>query len=595
MKQPTNNLVSISDISGIGDLLDFIQISTGIYVHKQSDSIFSPSQNFSKVGFGDIRLLNFHKEKLALYVDKYLFTSIPDIQTEFLLESNGIPQDCYDADLDPRFMFSVNACFDDKNINEFITPRIRGGSFNPYIRLLSSKSSGGGQALKLFDLAGIDPDREFPISPCFDLLTLTFPFDISILLLDGSLRDLTIEKMFKCYRQFFKELHLLFNVPFDHILGSTVSLHVWSSDFPFLPHAHFHSVIPHFSYKKTDNDQRLEYEFNIDLPDICKYGGREFEKGRLYSRLYALIVEFELTHNKTSKFKKSDPFSSQNSGLYPDGILISSPDKRQFSRFITDAVDFQDIYDDISFKLSSMLDLSILDWLGSIEKKSSDGSLYSVPVPFDADLLRFIWTDIVNEVFDLDTSNSSLEFSDLVLYDIFIEFASINSPKCRPKLLHFLSYKSRPGVLDLDLFFKKCSDFVLDHNHINKGRVLSFIRGLLGDALNYENLTNVNKYESLLSKTEKIFNQFSDRVILDWLKFLSTHRTMTKTYGFWRNIKRYRVSSVKCKAIPYPRVCSICGNPTSVFRLVNSLDIDGIVLHCGSKFFLFNIDKPPPY
>ena len=547
-----------------------------------------------KVGFGDIDLLTFHNKKLALYVDKYLFTAIPDIQTEFLLESVGIPQDRYEADLDPRFMFNVNACFDNDLVNEFVTPRIRGGSFNPYVRFLSSKSSGGGQVLKLFDLVGLNPDDDSLISPCFDLLTLTFPFEISKLLLDSKIRNSVTEKMFKCYIQFFKELHLLFDIPSNHILGSSISLHEWSSNLPFLPHAHFHIVLPHFSYKKINKSQRLQYESLIDLPDSSEYGGLEFEKGRLYSRLYDLIVEFELTHNKMPKFKKHDLFSPQKESS-PEGILFSHCDKKQFHRSISDMPEFQAIYNDISSKLSSMLEFSVLDWQGLIQKKSFNGDPCSVRVPFDVDLLRSIWTDIVNDVFALNSPNDiSLDYSDPVMYDIFIEFVSINSPKYFPKLLHFLSYKSRPAILDLDLFFKNCDGFVLDHNHIDKNRVLLYVRNLKHNAETYENFDDFYRYESVLSKIEKIFDLFSDRAIFDWLRFLSTHRTITKTFGFWRNIKRYRVSSVQYKAIPYPKICSICGNPTCIFRFTNSLTIDGLILHHGSKFYLFNIDKPPP-
>lgn len=635
--QLDTNLVSFPDILDIHDLLDLISLSTGSYVHKQSDSISTPVSDISKtektVSFGDPELLLFHNEKLPLYVDKYLFTSVPDIQTEFILEGIGKSPKDFSADLDPSYKFHINACRCGDLLNEYIVPVVRGGSDNPYVRFLSSKASAGGQALKLFDLIGVlhDPADDMLLVECpsFDFITLTFPFEISVLLLSDKTRIAAEKKMWICYNRFFKELRYLFNIPTDHVLGSSASLHVWSTKFPFMPHAHFHSVLPHFSYKKLGvhghyelndkgvkvwvktYDQRLEYELDIDIPDLATYGGRSFEKGRLYQRLYDKIVTMELSRNKFSREKGGDPFSSHTSRDC-DGVVLDSGTKRKFHRFISDIPLFQELHNEISIRFSSLIDFSVLDWLGSIEKKSPSGSPYTVRVPFDVDVLRFIWTDIVNTVFDLDwqgsakkkkkspngpgpSDNVSLDFSNPVLYDIYVEFASTFHPRyCRPKLLHFLGYKSRPPVLDMDLFFRSCPGFVVDHNRIDRSAVLSFISDKLAIAHRFNDTDTVAMLDSILSKAKIIFGRYSDTDIIDWLRYLSVHRTVTKTFGFWRQIKRYRVSSVQRKRIPLPRICPICGGDVVTYRYSNDLCINALILHSGSKFHLFTIDKPPP-
>lgn len=621
----THRYTSIDDIDGLDDLLDFISRSTGSYVHKQSDSFSTPVGDIQKteksVSFGDPELLLFHNKKLPLYVDKYLFAAVPDIQTEFLLEGVGISPEDFAADLDFKYKFHVNACVDGDLLNEFIVPVVRGGSSNPYVRFLSSKASAGGQALKLFDLIGIlhlssaELD-EFSLVDCpsFDLLTLTFPFEISVLLLSDKTRDVAMKKMWACYKRFFTELRYLFDIHVDHILGSSASLHIWSSKFPFMPHAHFHCAVPHFSFQKLHTkghfelddsgdkrwvktyDQRLEYELDIDVPDLVVYGGRSFEKGRLYQRLYDHIVTMELNRNKFRRKKGGDVFSSSFTNDL-DGVLLASGKKRMFHRFIDDIPDFQDLHNQISSKFSHLIGFNVLDWLGSITRSNSDGSSYTFPVPFDVNDVRFIWTEIVNDVFDINSS-SDVDLDSVpeyVPYDIYVEYASTKDNRyCRPKLLHFLSYKSRPPVLDVDLFLRSCPNFIVDHNRIDRSVVLSYISDKLATARKFNDVDAISMLESVLSKVRLVFDQFSDVVLIAWLRYLSVHRTVTNVFGFWRNIKRYRVSSVTRKRIPLPRICPICGGDVVAYRHLNSLSINAIILHSGSKFHLFTIDRPPP-
>ncbi|GAI36201.1 unnamed protein product, partial [marine sediment metagenome] len=223
--------------------------------------------------------------------------------------------------------------------------------------------------------------------------------------------------------------------------------------------------------------------------------------------------------NKFAKRSKSISVSSDDYSI--PGIALAHPDHRIFNSFISDLPWFSSLQYDISSALSPMVGFSELPLDFFKTKKSSNGCESSFGLPLDISLIRFIWTEIVNDIFGINKQdNPSLEFSDPVIYDVYTEYVPMNSKICRPKLLHFLSYKSRPAVLDLDLFLRHCSDFVIDYNSIDRNRVLSYIRDLLADANNYEDMDAVLKYESVLKKAEFVFSQFSDDEVLDWLRYL---------------------------------------------------------------------------
>ena len=189
------------------------------YVQSQSGAV--KNDGFSLYDYGSKKLMDLHSKNSYLYVDKYFETCIPDVQTEFLFESIGLSECDYDAWLDDRGHFWVNRCNRDGILSEYVTPNIKGKRFNPYIRFLSSKTSGAEQVHKLLDLVGcnfVDIDIN-PFPTVFNLLALTFPFEISLLLLDSKKRGSVINKMWKCWKLFFKELHLYYNLPIrDYIM-----------------------------------------------------------------------------------------------------------------------------------------------------------------------------------------------------------------------------------------------------------------------------------------------------------------------------------------------------------------------------------------
>ncbi|GAH74654.1 unnamed protein product, partial [marine sediment metagenome] len=177
-----------------------------------------------------------------------------DLQLTFLFESQGIIN--FNADLDQDRQFKHKVCKDnDGNITEMYYPNIHGEHFNPYKRYCSSVSSASQQCSKLMDLAGVDlcfynvATQTFDQPTVFNEMVLTYPEIISNTLLDPVLRESTIKRSRKCSKRFFDKLNKLFCFA-DQQLGSSVNTHIWSSEFPFLPHLHHHMFLPHLSYDK---------------------------------------------------------------------------------------------------------------------------------------------------------------------------------------------------------------------------------------------------------------------------------------------------------------------------------------------------------
>lgn len=509
-------------IKDLPNLLLYVQ-SLNASSHNRSSYLF---QNSNVFGFNDPRLIELHENHVCLYVDKYLETSIPDIQTEFLLESQGFSPCDYDGYLGKpdkdgviRSRFRVNFC---KNPNlqdysEFITPLISGGRYNPYVRFNSSKISGATQLNKLQDLVGLDvvtSETEFSGTPIIDLMVFTFPFDfVGKYLLIPNKRNWVINKMWNCWREFFKQLRFLFNLPLEFIHGCNVSLHLWSSEFPLIPHPHFHVVFPHFSYLNVTKRYREDVEFVYD---------------DLYEKLYSA----------------------------------------------TDKADRYYLKKELSEKLNDFLYFTPLEKIGP-ELESGN------KLPFDASLVRFIWSEIVNEEFKVPAGTSD--------YDVFIEFVKVTN---KAKLLHYLQYKNRPVILDMDLFFKKVGNCITGYTpgDIHLDVVHSFVQSLFIEAAMKEDVQKCNRYESILKKIEFIASHVDAKDLFSWLQFLSIYRTDTRTYGFWQNIKRYRITSIMRGELPSNPVCPICGNDIEKTIGVNELFIDLVIVHDRSKFKIFTLD-----
>lgn len=510
--------------------------------------------------FGSKNLLKAHSENSCLFVEKYVSAAIPNYQLEYLFESIGLFN--YDAEFGPKGRFKHVLCDKDGTFSELFIPNIAGDRYNPYIRYKSSQVSGSQQTSKLLTLAGTNiKDMSMPIihDNVFNLLVLTFPSEIGFLLLDPSSREDIISRMWRCYNKFYKQLFVVLQLEPQKTLGSSASLHVWSSEFPFMPHPHFHMVLPHFFYNRISKKER------IILDDI--------ELSPHYEEIFQLVKEVKIPQNK-----KKD----MHIPIAAAGVTAASADSELTATFIKEGQQdkYNNLLNDLSIKLGEYLGFESLPWYGS------SGGTKPKEVPLNVEAIKQLWTKIVYKEFDQELDKSAT-VADL---DIHTQFCKTSD---KSKLLHNLQYKTRPPVLDLHMFLEKCEGFVTGYNELDPSKALDLIRSLFVKA-SLDNDLKAYRYDSILCKAEKFFDQFSVDNILDWLRFLCTWVTQTKVFGFWRNIKRYQLEHHEKKILIKKTICPLCDGVTHDLRYLNSICFDSIILRVGGTFQIYNLKIPPP-
>ena len=479
-----------------------------LYVQSLNDSHFNRSKYRFDFGYQSKHLIEIHNQGVCMYVDKYIQTADPCVQTQFLLESCGFNSDDYDAWLDDKGRFWFNYCNNNGVESVFISPNVKGSKYNPYVRFVSSKISGGIQTNKLLDLVGLNIKHLDYGSTLVNLMVFTYPKEVSYQLLVPNKRNQVIKKMKLCWKKMFKEFRLYFGLDSACILGCSESLHLWSSSFPVLPHPHHHVVFPHLSFLNVTKEYREDCE-------------------TLYSDVYNRLYETD--------------------------------DKKERTRLQVE----------LSNELKNLLYFELLP--------KEDNNL-----PLDIGLVKFIWSEIVNEVFGFEAAST---------YDVFTEFVKSDN---RAKILHYMQYKNRPPILDLDLFFRKCPDIISNYDKVNFQSVIDYIQSLFVTAVMKEDINAVASLENMLKNAEKIFSDFSEKDIVSWLKFLCNWKTDTTVLGFWRNIKRYRVTSSIRGELPNQwYVCPICGGDYRKEKSNSLLYIDFLVIHLGSRFRVVNVKGPP--
>lgn len=479
--------------------------------------------------FNDSELLKAHSGNSSLLIDKYVLCSIPTVQLEFLLESRGIFN--YNADFGG---FKRCLCINDNIISESFSPIIYAEHFNPYKRFQSCMSSASRTCRKVLDLAGLEINNISELDPhdnVFLDIVCTFPAEIDSLLLDPDKREVSINRFNKCRYLFFKgfESHYTYNDP-DRAMGCNSSLHIWSSEFPFLPNTHVHNVIPAFSYFKNILRTPELYDIDQSLFDsVCFVD-------------YSNIV-------KTGKGK----------------IVYSDIKLKQ--KFIVDSARYKQLRLKLSNALREQLGFEPIVWFDS-------------RFPVDSDFIKQLWSDIVKKEF------KEFDFKDTV-FDIHINFVPYDH---KSKILHKLQYKSRPPVLDLDLFFRKLKkDFVTSYDSLDFSAVLDLLYYNLEIAVKCSNISDINRYESLLQKLEILRSKYPDSSFYNWLQFLCTWKTDTRVYGFWKHIKRYLLDP-DFEILVESDICPVCGGDFTSIDNVDFCIVDCVIIRHRSFFMVFNFD-----
>jgi len=564
--QPEKTPKNLLKFDNLGSFVSYLEYLTDTHFSENAIADFD-SPLLKKAHFGNSILL----------VEKYAKCSIPDLQLEFIFESMGIQN--YNAALEPGATFKHSICTHEGVTSEIFSPNITGEHFNPYIRFQSSSSSAVRSCSKFMDLAGLEI-TDLSVSTHDNIfldLVLTFPSIVDFYMYNPDCRVRAaakiyngskhksrlnisqinfIDRMNKCRSEFFNCLHSFFDVPSNNILGMSSSLHVWSSEFPVLPNCHIHAVIPFFSYsKKSVLPSNFLESF---LMDFNHYVPSNDPNGSLSIFSFSDIVAF--VENGSKKVKHSRQIGSIGCKTsYIDEVKL-------VERFILDP----DLYKRFRLHLSRVL----ADRFNFIPFSWS-----SAQYPVDIDKLKDLWSDIVyNEFQDI------MDYRELL--DVHVSWIPHYS---KSKLLHKLQYKTRPAVLDLDLFFKKHSNIVVNYNKVNSNKILDLLYYNLEIALRCSDNAAINRYESLIKKAEQILGSHSDKDVFSWLQFLSTWVTDTRVYGFLRNIKRYMLDPDH-KILVEQQICSICnGSITTTGIKTNFCIVDYVILRSRSKFLIYNL------
>ena len=155
-----HNLESSPIPSNIGKSYQYNPISVDPSLHFDSiesllSYIYYLTSNHlpNEVDYDSKELLEVHKGKSILKIDKYLRCAVPSPELEFILESKGIQN--YESYLDPDFNFKHGICDNEGIISEVFSPDIKGDHFNPYIRFKSCISSSSRSCSLLMDLVGL--------------------------------------------------------------------------------------------------------------------------------------------------------------------------------------------------------------------------------------------------------------------------------------------------------------------------------------------------------------------------------------------------------------------------------------------------------
>jgi len=512
-----------------------------------------------------------------LIFDKHFDSVYPDPQLEYILESCGIFD--YSAELVLNKEFKHCVCGDSDYITESFFPNIQGDHWNPYIRFKSSAVCGSQQCTKIMDLVGINhKDLNDPAfhDVVFNSLVLSYPFEIDHLLLDEKYRSRAqykttkngnkssqkkitkynlIDRMNRCYSNFFKELHELLKVPDNKILGCCDRLHLWSSSIPLMPNAHHHVLLPHFCYYNIDSDERESIDQMVLDPLVDQY------------KDCINII----------RSKGNDLDVSYDCDVEGIKILSGKIESTQH-KFIVDRDRYDEFRNVLSNELKDQLGFESLTWFGLTESSNSKSM---IELPLDLDAIKELWSKCVYNEFD-DIFGSDHDR----IFDVQSKFITA---KEKSKILHILQYSTRPPVGDLDLLLKQIPSVVLSYDTLDLNMVKLFLQDKFVSAVMKDNVVLSNRYESMLKKFENLLSLYSGNDFYSWLQFLSTWSTQTKVRGFWRNIQRYMLDPDH-KLLIDKEVCPICNRSIANVRYVSNPVIDIVIIRNKSNFCIYNFD-----
>jgi len=484
-----------------------------------------------------------------LYLNRYISNIAVDDQLAFLYDLNHIAGYAPDKIVYDQFVEGVNPNIENMRQQiadgiahpdyflpaspRMFAPRVVGAPNNPYYRYRLAQSKASHEMAKLDDL---------PVVNSIINLVLTYPREISHLVFKYGLYEMET-RCNECYKDFWMQLHEMTTVvkgkqtqwiqPVADVdglkkrkAGCSQTLHPWSSSNPLAPHFHHHVIMPNIAvvwdYAGSNIHSRNIRDMRSEIDTYLKDTRRELE----------MIL-------------------SENKNTIKDGIVIETTlqDANLFSRSVKQIIDTYDK------ELAEQLEMTSLPWV------DHDGKL----VPFPVDDVKRLWTDCVKQHFGMEFDPDF--FKDLIL-DVHVKYSYKHKRNFRSQVLHWLAYKSRDPVQDLNIFFK-----------YNPG-VVSPIMDPSAAAVDY-NLDITKIRDELLF--ERV-NGVPDDHLKKWLADIVAYKSKTKVYGFWKYLKSFlRDITISI----HDKINPITGRPMQWLCTSNDpIDICYIIEEINSSRFL---------
>jgi len=519
-------------------------------------------------------------------------------------------------------------------------------------------------------------------------LTLSFPDVVSDLLLDPKKREEIKRRCWSAHRRFWKRLPELFDIQENEQLGNSSTFHPHSSECPALPHAHFHDFLPMMVFRKgLSKKDRLSFESSEDVRNAYEkmysrlyllkllrriIQSRVFGESLTARELLGLLKEertgrfvLDAMKDETGRWdvilppyvshaslrkawKDLECFVEDIARIAPSEFALYSLErlilgvleggKSKISDLLLQDLggrvlpwrrivkeeewqqlvkEWKDPYSNISQRRGFALDRET----GSVSYEGWVVRRLGRRFPIVAKDLRRLWTSCVYA-----------EFEDLLgvwdeekLLDARVDFVDGED---KTKTLHFLRYKGRHPIVDVDEFFRRLPGVVCDplkktdylecgftaplesfddlskifgewcSGGFNDQLFLEYVRGNFTAAVMREDVEGARLWESRLRRFERLFERYGSDAFYDWLRYLvGPYKADTRPLGWWKNISWYRQESLLYEGMSLPSICSLCGGMAfkSSYEepMLWGVSFDGVVGSVRGGFNLVLCDRPP--
>ena len=163
-------------------------------------------------------------------------------------------------------------------------------------------------------------------------------------------------------------------------------------------------------------------------------------------------------------------------------------------------------------------------------------------------------------------------------------------------LYHYLCYKNRPPIVDLDLYFRDHTKLLTGpcKGDFNIDRYFEILTNQLLDSQDEITATiRANKF----NQARQLLETYGPSSFENWIQYIvfgfPTHNNC-RVRGFMRNLKRFRITSLSRGPLPNFRYCPICGGFDSEVIKLESVSPDYLLINMNGYLLKCNLaDRPP--